>query len=139
MLLLQFLIYTESSLTRQPEMLEKKSASPEPAAEEKLDSILFPSAQAKKFKVTLEFGYKISLNYEKAVALAKKNPGYKAEGSGEWVRHSATYTPEEVEELFELFNLVHDWENTEVLVNHKRLPYGHQLWLPLMWFYRIKS
>jgi hypothetical protein len=41
--------------------------------------------------------------------------------------------------LFELFQLVHDWDTTEVLVNHKPLPYGHQLWLPLMWFYRIRQ
>lgn len=106
--------------------------------DEKLESILRHSTQAKSFKVTLEFGYKISADYKKAVELAKKNPTYKKEGNGEWVRHSATYTPEEVDGLYELFNLIHDWENTEVLINHKRIPYGHQLWLPLMWFYRIK-
>lgn len=105
---------------------------------EKLDSILHPSTQAKAFKITLEFGYKMTPDYEKAVALAKKNPAYKEEGSGEWMRHSATYTPDEVDDLFELFNLIHDWEGTEVLVNYKRIPYGHQLWLPLMWFYRVK-
>jgi len=106
--------------------------------EEKLAEILYPSTQAKSFKITLVFGYKISPNYKKAVELAKKNPTYKEEESGEWIRHSATYTPSEVDDLFELFNLVHDWETTEVLVNHKKIPYGHQLWLPLMWFYRIK-
>jgi len=106
--------------------------------EEKLAEILYPSTQAKAFKITIIFGYKISPNYRKAVELAKKNPTYKEEGSGEWVRHSSTYTPAEVDDLFELFNLVHEWETTEVLVNHKKIPYGYQLWLPLMWFYRIK-
>jgi hypothetical protein len=72
------------------------------------------------------------------VKLAKKNPTYKEEGSREWTRHSSTYTPAEVDDLFELFNLIHEWDNVEVLVNHKKIPYGHQLWLPLMWFYRIK-
>jgi hypothetical protein len=106
--------------------------------EEKLEEILYPSSKAKIFKITLVFGFKHSPKYEKAVELAKKNAFYQEEGSGEWVRHSATYTPETVEELFQLFNLVHEWEKTEVLVNHKKIPYGHQLWLPLMWFYRIK-
>jgi len=106
--------------------------------EEKLDEILYPSSKAKTFKITLVFGFKHSPQYEKAVELAKKNPFYQEEGSGEWVRHSATYTPETVEELFQLFNMVHEWEKTEVLVNHKKIPYGYQLWLPLMWFYRIK-
>ncbi len=106
--------------------------------EEKLRDILYPSPKAKEFKITLVFGHKLSPNYEKAVELAKKNPAYKEEGSGEWVRHSATYTPTEVDDLFALFNLVHEWDTTEVLVNHKRIPYAHQLWLPLMWFYRIR-
>jgi hypothetical protein len=108
------------------------------ASEEKLTDILRPSTQAAQFKITLVFGHKISPDYKKAVDLARRNPTYTEEGSGEWVRHAATYTPDEVEELFDLFNLVHDWESTEVLVNHKSIPYGHQLWLPLMWFYRIK-
>jgi hypothetical protein len=119
-------------------MTEKKRKGTDEAADAKLDSILHPHTQAKTFKVTIEFGQKISPNYEKAVDLAKRNPTYRKEGQGEWVRHQATYTPAEVEELFELFNLVHEWEDTEVLVNHKKIPYGHQLWLPLMWFYRIK-
>jgi hypothetical protein len=119
-------------------MAEKKPEVVDAAEEEKLDSILHPSTQAKTFKITLEFGHKTSPNYEKAVDLAKRNPTYMAEGEGEWIRHSATYTPQEVEELFRLFSLIHEWENTEVLVNHKRIPYGHQLWLPLMWFHRVK-
>ncbi len=110
----------------------------DPAVEEKLADILYPSTKAREFKITLVFGYKITPDYEKAVDLAKRNPTYKEESSGEWVRHSATYSPAEVEELFTLFNLVHEWETTEVLVNHKKIPYGHQLWLPLMWFYRVK-
>jgi hypothetical protein len=106
--------------------------------EEKLADILYPSTKAREFKITLVFRYRLSPDYEKAVGLAKKNPTYKEEGDGEWTRHSATFTPSEVDDLFVLFNLVHEWEGTEVLVNHKRIPYGQQLWLPLMWFYRIK-
>ena len=119
-------------------MSEWENIGKEEVKGEKLEAILQPSTQAKKFKITLEFGYKTSPNYKKAVDMAKRNPTYREEGSGEWIRHSATYTPDDVEELFELFNIVHEWDTTEVLVNHKRLPYGHQLWLPLMWFYRIK-
>lgn len=108
------------------------------AQEEKLADILYPSTKAKTFRITLIFGEKASPDFEKALDLARRNPTYKVEGSGEWARHSVTFTPEEVEDLFTLFNLVHEWEDTEVLVNHKRIPYGHQLWLPLMWFYRIR-
>ena len=129
----------ESSKTQQKtkEKHEVKSDT-DLETEEKLEDILYPSSKAKTFKITLVFGFKHSPQYKEAVELAKKNPFYKKEGSGEWIRHSATYSPETVEELFQLFNLVHEWEKTEVLVNHKKIPYGHQLWLPLMWFYRIK-
>jgi len=108
------------------------------AMDEKLADILHPTTKAKEFKITLVFGCKMSPDYEKAVDLAKRNPDYTEEGSGEWVRHSATFAPAQADDLFALFNLVHAWETTEVLVNHKRIPYAHQLWLPLMWFYRIK-
>ncbi len=119
-------------------MTGKKEIKKNKEMEEKLDSILHPSTQAKSFKITLIFGHKTSPDYKKAVELAKKKSLYKEKGKGEWIRHSATFTPAEVEDLFELFNLVHEWENIEILVNHKKIPYGHQLWLPLMWFYRIK-
>ena len=125
-------------IKRNAKMTENKKREKDDVIEEKLESIFHPSTQAKKFKITLEFGYKISPDYKKAVEHAKKNPTYREEGSSEWVRHSATYTPDEVDDLFELYNLVHKWEKTEVLVNHKRIPYGQQLWLPLMWFYRVK-
>jgi hypothetical protein len=105
---------------------------------EKLESILHPSPQAKSFKITLIFGHNTSSDYKKAVELAKKNPTYKEEGSGENICHSATYAPEGVEELHELFTLVHKWEDVDILINHKRIPYGPQLWLPLMWFYTVE-
>jgi len=108
------------------------------ASEEKLADILQPSSQAREFKITVVFGAKTSPAYERAVALARKNPTYAEEGSEEWIRHSATFTTREADALFELFNLVYDWETTEVLVNNKALPYATSLWLPLMWFYRIR-
>jgi len=111
---------------------------PNPAAQAKLEDILHPSTTAKTFRITVVFGYRLHPQYKKAVLLAKRNPTYREEGEDEWIRHSAVYTPAEVEDLFDLFNIVHDWEHTEILVNHKALPYGHQLWLPLMWFHRIK-
>ena len=106
--------------------------------DDKLADILYPSDRAKEFKITLVFGYKTSPDYAKAVDLAKRNPAYTEVGSDEWIRHSATFAPAQVDELFALFSLVHEWERTEVLVNHKRIPYAHQLWIPLMRFYQVK-
>jgi len=108
------------------------------AARDQLDDILHPGPLAKSFRITVVFRRRVHPNYEKAVVLAKRNPAYREEGTGDFLRHSAVFTPDTVEDLFELFNLVHDWETTEILVNHKRIPYAHQLWIPLMWFYRVR-
>jgi len=128
--------YTDS--TQENIMSKLNKSGQDEAGKVKLDTILQPSTTAKEFKITVEFGYKSSASYEKALALAQKHPSYTEEGKGEWIRHSATFGKEDVEKLFELFNLVHEWDTTEILVNHKKIPYGHQLWLPLMWFNRIK-
>jgi hypothetical protein len=109
----------------------------DPAEEKKLQDILHPTTTAETFTITVKFGYKVSPKYRKAVDLARRMPTYRETGNGEWIRHAADFTPDDVDELFHLFNLVHEWDKTEVLVNHKRLPYAHQLWIPLMWFYRI--
>jgi hypothetical protein len=79
------------------------------ASQEKLDDILYPSNAAPSFRITVIFGRRATPEYAKAVALVKRNPTYREEGEGEGIRHSAVYTPAEVEELFQLFNLVHDW------------------------------
>jgi hypothetical protein len=109
----------------------------DPAEEKKLQGILHPSTTAASFIITIKFGYKVSPKYKKAVDRARRMPTYRETGSGEWIKHFVDFSPGDVEELFQLFNLVHDWDKTEVLVNHKHLPYAHQLWIPLMWFYRI--
>ncbi|MCP2605200.1 hypothetical protein NLC29_03495 [Candidatus Aminicenantes bacterium AH-873-B07] len=103
---------------------------------DKLEEILYPK-KTPVFKITFIFKSHFSEKYKKAVELAKKNSTYKEERSGDGLKHFVTYTPEQVEEMFQLFNLIHDFEDLEILINHKKLPYVHQLWIPLMWFYRI--
>jgi len=102
----------------------------EPEEREKLDNILRERTDAEVFKITIE-------KYKKAVEIAKKLLTYKEKGTGERIRHSVTFSPKEAESLFQVFNIVVDWEKTDIYVNHKKLPYAHSLWVPLMWFYRV--
>ncbi len=37
--------------------------------------------------------------------------------------------------LRDLFDLVGQRPGTEVLVDGKRVPYAHEIWLPLMWIF----
>jgi len=106
--------------------------------EEKLQNILNPRQANKEFKITIRFQKHYSKNYEKALELAKKNRYFMEEGTGDFYKAYASFYPTEVEELFCLFELVKEHENTKIYLNNKSIPYIHDFWLILMWFYRIK-
>ncbi|MEW6456150.1 MAG: hypothetical protein AB1410_05475 [Acidobacteriota bacterium] len=105
--------------------------------EEKIKEILNPS-EKQVFKVTICFRKENSENFDRAVELARKSPTYYELGDGNLKKYYVSYTPREVEDLFELFNLIKDFKTLEVLIANKRIPYAVELWLFLMWFYRIK-
>jgi hypothetical protein len=105
---------------------------------EKLFNILNPKKANKDFKITLRFQKALTKKYQKAVELAKKNNSFLQEGEGDFLKIYVSYYPENVDELFELFELVKDQETTKIYINNKLIPYIQDLWLFLMWFYRIK-
>jgi len=106
--------------------------------EEKLQNILNPRAANREFKITIRFQKHLSKNFERALELAKKNKYFMEEGEGDFYRAYASFYPADVEGLYQLFELVKDQETTKLFLNNKQIPYIHDLWLFLMWFYRIK-
>lgn len=106
--------------------------------EEKLQNILNPRQANREFKITIRFQKHYSRNFEKALALAKKNKYFLEDGEGDFYKAYASFLPPDVEDLFELFELVKDQETTKIYLNNKSIPYIQDLWLFLMWFYRIK-
>ena len=106
--------------------------------EEKLQNILNPRKSNREFKVTIRFQKNLAKNFEKALALARKNPYFMEEGEGDLYRAYASFHPADVEGLHELFELVKDRETTKIFLNNKAIPYAQDLWLFLLWFYRIK-
>lgn len=111
--------------------------------------ILYPDRADKSFHVTVVFGppppggghdsSASETSYERAVAVAKESRRYRAEGTGAYLRHYATFGIDEVNQLHELFYLVSELPSCEILVRGKRVPYGRELWLPLLWFFRKDS
>ena len=61
-----------------------------------------------------------------------------AEGEGDFYKIYVSFYPEDVENLYEIFELVKDQETTKVYLNNKLIPYIQDLWLFLMWFHRVK-
>lgn len=106
--------------------------------EEKLKNILNPLTVNREFKITIRFQTHSLKKIDHAFELAKKNPYFQEEGEGDshWVYVS--FYPQDVEALHEMFHLVHDREKTRLYLNNKMIPYIQELWLLLMWFYRIK-
>ncbi len=106
--------------------------------EEKLFNILNPKKANSTFKLTVRFQKHFSKNYEQAVELAKQNKFFMDEGIGDFYRIYVSFFPEDVEELYQLFELVKNHETTKIYLNNKPIPYIQDLWLFLTWFYRIK-
>ena len=106
--------------------------------EEKLFNILNPKRANKEFKITLRFQKHLTKSYEKAVKLAKKNKYFLDEGKGDFYKIYVSFYPEDVENLYEIFELVKDQKTTKIYLNNKLLPYIQDLWLFLMWFYKVK-
>jgi len=80
----------------------------------------------------------LNKKYEKAVELAKKNKYFLAEGEGDFYKIYVSFYPEDVDSLYEIFELVKDQETTKIYLNNKLIPYIQDLWLFFAWFYRVK-
>lgn len=106
--------------------------------EEKLANILNPKRANKEFKITLRFQKSLTKNYDEAVRLAKQNKHFMEEGEGDFYKIYVSFYPENVEELFRIFECVKEQETTKIYLNNKLIPYMQDLWLFLMWFYRVK-
>ena len=106
--------------------------------EEKLQNILNPRKSNREFKITIRFQKRFSKNFEKALELARQNKYFMEEGEGDFYKAYASFYPAEVEDLFNLFELVKNHETTKIFLNNKAIPYIHDLWLFLFWFYRVK-
>ena len=104
---------------------------------EKLDNILNPKKTNRSFKITIRFRKQLTRNFERALELARRNHHFMEEGEGDFYKVYASFTPDRVDELYELFELVKGAETTVIFLNNKRIPYIQDLWMFLMWFYRV--
>ena len=84
--------------------------------------------------ITVVFPVLDSPEYACAVEQAKASAEYRETGSGSGFRHRARFWPADAVKLRDLFELVGRFDETEVLVDDRPLPYARELWLPLVWF-----
>jgi len=121
-------------IERLPEIIERPEKDIS-HLEPRMVEILYPDRAPREPSITIVFGPSDGPGYAAAVVIAERAPWYRREGSDRWLRHHATYTLDQVEELHELFSHVGDYPSSEILIRDKKVPYARELWLPLFWFF----
>ena len=86
------------------------------------------------FSITLDFPRFEGADYDRAVTLAKASAEFRTIETGPPVRHRARFFPSDATGLKALFEIVGRFDQTEVLVDDRPVPYARELWLPLVWF-----
>ncbi len=122
-------------IERLPEIIERREEDIS-HLDPQMVEILYPERHARDFSLTVVFGPSADPKYAEAVSLAERALRYRREGQDRWLRHYASYTVNEVEELHRLFGYVGESPSCEILVNDKKVPYARELWLPFFWFFR---
>jgi len=102
---------------------------------DEMAELLYPGRRPRPFRMGVRFGVFEGPGYERAVALARRSPVYREETVTEGRVHHAAFDAGEARALRDLFELVKGRSGTEVLVDGKRVPYAHELWLPLFWIF----
>ena len=95
------------------------------------DALFGPRERA--FSMALSFPPFEADDYERAVGLARKAPEYREVGSGPTLRHRARFFPDDALALRDLFEIVGRYDECQVLVDDRAVPFARELWLPLMW------
>ncbi len=113
-------------------LLERKIKREE--LEERLRHIFYPKEKREVF-VVIRFREENSEDFRRALSWARAWEKYWTEGEGKWRWHYLRFEKPQVKELKDFFDIVQNVEEMEVLIEGKRIPFGRDLWLPLLWFY----
>ena len=97
--------------------------------------LLYPGRRPRPFRMGLSFEEFAGPGYERALTLARSSPVYREEDEGGRRVHHAAFDAGAARTLRDLFEIVRELPSTEVTVDSRRAPYGHELWLPLFWFF----
>ena len=116
--------------------------------DERMIEILYPARASNEFTVTLVFSspreragenemerQERLARFDKASALAEKNPDYRVEREMGVSRHFARFGVDRVNALLELFTLIEDDPDADVLIKGKKVPLAREVWLPFFWFF----
>jgi hypothetical protein len=127
-------VRAESYADRLPPLVPKEERNIDHLSDEMAD-ILYPGRRPRPFRIGLAFDGFDGPAGARSVELARRSAVYLETSSSEGPRHHAAFDSASARLLRDLFDLVGQRPGTEVLVNGRRVPYAHELWLPLMWIF----
>ena len=90
---------------------------------------------AQVFSITLVFPNLDDPDFPKALELARQSPGFREAGAGPLARYSARFLVGDTARLLDVFSIVQRSADTEILVDDQSVPYGRELWIPLVSFF----
>ena len=102
---------------------------------DEMADLLYPGRRPRPFRIGIRFGTFAGPAYEQTVAAARRSAVYREEATPFGTFHRADFDAGEARALRDLFERVQGRPGTEVLVDGKKVPYAHELWLPLFWFF----
>ncbi len=116
-----------AELSEQPSDEELARLHPEIAA------VVF-GAPVLPFSMSIVFPAFEGERYARAVALAKASDEYVEVSTGGVPRHRARFYPgDRPVRMRDLYELVADVPESDILVDDQPVPYARELWLPLVW------
>jgi len=119
---------------RLPRVIPREETDISQLSDEMAD-LLYPGRRPRPFRIGLRFAAFEGPEYERAVAAARRSQVYREEAGRDGAVHHAAFDAGEARALLDLFELVRGRPGTEVLVDGKKVPYAHELWLPLFWIF----
>jgi hypothetical protein len=116
-----------AELPEQPTEQELVSLDPD------LYEALFGS-RPRPFSITIVFPALDDPEFPRALEIARASAEFRETGSGPQHRYRARFWPADAGQLRDLFQIVGRFDDTEVLIDDRPVPYARELWLPLVWF-----
>jgi hypothetical protein len=113
--------------------------SEEPTDEElaALDPDLYEAlfgTRPRPFSITLVFPALDVPGFDRALEIARESAEFREVASGADHRFRARFWPSDARRLRDLFEIVGQSDDTQVLIDDQPVPYARELWLPLVWF-----
>jgi len=102
---------------------------------DEMAELLYPGRRPRPFRVELRFEQFEGPGLEPALALARESAVFREEPGREGAVYHAAFDASQARTLQRLFEIVKERPDLELRVDGKRLPYAHELWLPLVFMF----